>query len=58
MNRYLSGAAGYTGRRNLGGPALSVLFFPAALLYHELLLRLFDRDVPFFGLALLLRLVL
>ncbi len=53
MNRYLSGAAGYTGRRNLGGPALSVLFFPAALLYHELLLRLFDRDVPFFGLALL-----
>lgn len=31
MNRYLSGAAGYTGRRNLGGPALSVLFFPAEI---------------------------
>jgi len=53
MNHYLSGGAGYTGRRNLGGPALSVLFFPAAVLYHELLLRLFDRDVPFFELALL-----
>jgi len=53
MNRYLSGGAGYTGRRNLGGPALALLFFPAAVLYHELLLRVFDRDVPFFDLALL-----
>ena len=53
MNRYLSGGAGYTGRRNLGGPALALLFFPVAVLYHELLLRVFDRDVPFFDLALL-----
>ena len=50
MNRPYSG---YTGRRNLGGPALSVLFFPAAVLYHELLLRAFDRSTPFFDLALL-----
>lgn len=50
MNRPYSG---YTGRRNLGGPALSVLFFPAAVLYHELLLRAFDRSAPFFDLALL-----
>ena len=50
MNRPYSG---YTGRRNAGGPALSALFFPAALLYHELLLRAFDRSTPFFDLALL-----
>lgn len=50
MNRPYSG---YTGRRNLGGPALSVLFFPAAVLYHELLLRAFDRSTSFFDLALL-----
>lgn len=28
---------------------LEVLFFPAALLYGELLLRLFDKDIAFFG---------
>ena len=43
----------HTGRRSVGSPLLSMLFFPAALLYHELLLRLFDRDVDFFGIALL-----
>lgn len=50
MNRPYSG---YTGRRNTGGPALSVLFFPAAVLYHELLLRAFDRSTSFFDIALL-----
>ena len=53
MNGYLSSGSGYTGRRNVGGPLLSILFFPAAVLYHELLLRLFDRDTVFFDLALL-----
>ena len=47
----------YTGlsrnRRGTNIPLLSVWFFPAALLYHELLLRAFDRDTAFFGLALL-----
>ena len=43
----------HTGRRPVGSPLLSMLFFPAAILYHELLLRLFDRDVGFFGFALL-----
>ena len=37
----------------MGGPVLPALFFPAALLYHELLLRVFDRSTPFFDLALL-----
>ena len=36
-----------------GRPALSALFFPAAILYPELLLRAFDRSAPFFDLALL-----
>ena len=53
MNRLYPGRVGYTGRRNVGGPLLSALFFPAALLYHELLLRGFDRDCTFFDLALL-----
>ena len=47
----------YTGlsrnRRGTNIPLLSVWFFPAALLYHELLLRAFDRDTAFFSLALL-----
>ena len=34
MNRPYSG---YTGRRNTGAPALPALFFPAAVLNHELL---------------------
>ena len=42
-----------TGRRTVGSPLLSMLFFPAVILYQELLLRLFDRDVVFFGIALL-----
>ena len=52
MNRMYKGYT-YTGRRNVGGPALSVLFFPAVILYHELLLRVFDRNTAFFDLALL-----
>lgn len=46
----------HTGRRNRrvhGSPLLSVLFFPVVILYHELLLRLFDKENPFFGAALL-----
>ena len=47
----------YTGRSkglgSTGSPLLSALFFPAAVLYHELLLRLFDRNVNFFDMALL-----
>ena len=37
----------------MGGPLLPILFFPAAALYHELLLRAFDRSTAFFDLALL-----
>lgn len=45
----------HTGRRSRSGgsPLMSALFFPAAILYHELLLRAFDRSTPFFDLALL-----
>lgn len=46
----------HTGRRRrspTGSPLLSALFFPAALLYHELLVRIFDWENPFFSLALL-----
>ena len=45
----------HTGRRSRSGgsPLMSALFFPAALLYHELLLRVFDRSTPFFDIALL-----
>ncbi len=43
----------HTGRRSAGSPLMSALFFPAALLYHELLLRAFDRSTPFFDIALL-----
>ena len=32
---------------------LSLCFFPAALLYHEVLLRLFDNTIPFFQISLL-----
>ena len=39
--------------RPVGSPLLSILFFPAVILYHELLLRLFDRYTGFFGMALL-----
>lgn len=45
--------ARHTGRRAAGSPLISALFFPAALLYHELLLRAFDRSTPFFDIALL-----
>ena len=41
-------------RRSAGGsPLLSALFFPAALLYHELLVRVFDGEDAFFSLGLL-----
>ena len=53
MYRPYTGSSGYTGRRSMGGPLLPILFFPAATLYHELLLRAFDRSTPFFDLALL-----
>ena len=45
----------FPGRRSRpgGSPLMSALFFPAAILYHELLLRAFDRSTPFFDLALL-----
>lgn len=46
----------YTGKsrnRGMASPLLSTLFFPAAVLYHELLLRLFDRNTEFFSMALL-----
>ena len=45
----------HTGRRSRSGgsPLMSALFFPAAILYHELLLRIFDRSTPFFDIALL-----
>ena len=43
----------HTGRRDLASPLLSMLFFPAAILYQELLLRLFDQDIGFLGIALL-----
>lgn len=49
--------ARYTGlsrnRRGTNIPLLSIWFFPAAILYHELLLRAFDRSTAFFSLALL-----
>ena len=32
----------HRGRRVNGSPLLSILFFPAAILYHELLLRAFE----------------
>lgn len=45
----------HTGRRSpqWNSPLLSAFFFPAAILYHELLLRLFDGDSLFFTPALL-----
>ncbi len=43
----------HTGRRPLSSPLLSFLFFPGVILYHELLLRAFDRNTDFFDLALL-----
>lgn len=41
------------GRRISGSPLLSVLFFPLTILYHELLLQLFDREYAFFSPALI-----
>ena len=45
-----------TGRRSSrysGSPLFSAAFFPAAILYHELIVRLFDQENPFFSMALL-----
>ncbi len=39
--------------RRIASLSASILFFPAAILYHELLLRAFDRDTAFFAPALL-----
>ena len=46
----------YTGKsrgQSMGSPLLSALFFPAVILYQELLLRLFDQGSGFFDMALL-----
>ena len=43
----------HRGRRVNGSPLLSILFFPLAILYHELLLRAFDGGSDFFTPALL-----
>lgn len=40
-------------RQFQGSPLLSMIFFPACILYHELLLRLFDQSAPFFSIALI-----
>lgn len=42
----------HRGRRVNGSPLLSILFFPLAILYHELLLRAFDGGSDFFTTAL------
>ncbi len=43
----------HAGRRTGGGAALKAAFFPAGVLYLELLLRAFNSEVAFFDLALL-----
>lgn len=43
----------HRGRRVNGSPLLSILFFPLAILYHELLLRAFDGGSDFFTAALI-----
>ncbi len=43
----------HRGRRVNGSPLLSILFFPLAILYHELLLRAFDGGSDFFTTALI-----
>lgn len=43
----------HRGRRVNGSPLLSILFFPLAILYHELLLRAFDGGNDFFTTALI-----
>lgn len=40
------------GHVRAAAPLRPALFFPAAVLYHELLLRAFDRDTPFWDPAL------
>lgn len=58
MHRPKRLSSSFTGQRHSGQrrrlpPLVSILFFPAAILYHELLLRLFDSGSAFFSLALL-----
>ncbi len=52
-----SGSSSYRrGKRShyvKASPLFSMLFFPCAIFYHEVLLRLFNKDVSFFGLPLL-----
>ena len=40
-------------RRTSGTPLFSALFFPFAILYQELLLRIFDKETSFFSVALI-----
>ena len=42
----------HKGRRG-GSPVLSVLFFPAFVLFHELMLRIFNGEEKFFAVSLL-----
>lgn len=42
----------HTGRRG-GVDPLPILFFPGFVLFHELMLRLFNREDTFFGIAML-----
>lgn len=51
--RVMPRQTGRRGGRFSGSPLLSAAFFPVAILYHELLVRLFDQDNPFFSMALL-----
>ena len=44
----------HRGRRVKGSPLISAVSLPLMLLYHELLLRLFDREISFFTPALVL----
>lgn len=46
--------ARHRGRRVKGSPLISAVSLPLMLLYHELLLRLFDREISFFTPALVL----
>ncbi len=52
-SRSRSGSRYRRSRRVKASPLFSMLFFPCAILYHELLLRIFDKDLPFFSMALL-----
>lgn len=44
---------GHSRQQKHGSPVLSVLFFPCFVLFHELMLRLFNKEEAFFSLSLL-----